>query len=151
MSAEMREKTKKEEEARRDWNSFIHHKGCLRFLPPVIPHDLGGFSLRSKALRDKTVQIEFDSYRLLYSAINLVFAIETQTAVLTLAVFILYNFKIAAFFILFQIPFNLPGCLFLLRTMKIKKRISFSHHLNAYNFSTPAVDTLNINPKAGLT
>lgn len=28
----------------------------------VIPHDLGGFSLRSEARRDKTVQIEFDSY-----------------------------------------------------------------------------------------
>lgn len=35
---------------------------------PVILHDLGGFSLRSKALRDKTLQIEFDSYHLLCSA-----------------------------------------------------------------------------------
>lgn len=67
----------------------------------VIPRDLRGFSLRSKALRDKTVQIEFDSYRLLYSAINLVFAIETHTSVLTLAVFVLYSFKTAAF------PFSL--------------------------------------------
>lgn len=49
----------------------------------VIPHDLGGFSLRSKTLWDKTVQIEFDSYRLLYSAINLAFAIETHTSQLT--------------------------------------------------------------------
>lgn len=57
------------------------------FLAPVTLHDLGGFSLRSKALRDKTVQIEFDSYRLLYSAVNLVFAIETHTSVLTLAAF----------------------------------------------------------------
>lgn len=24
-----------EEEARRDWNSFIHHKVALRFLPPL--------------------------------------------------------------------------------------------------------------------
>lgn len=63
----------------------------------VIPHDLGGFSLRSKALPDKTVQIEFDSYRLLYSDINLVFAIDTHTSVLTLAVFALYIFKSAAF------------------------------------------------------
>lgn len=63
----------------------------------VIPHDLGGFSLRFKALRDKTVQIEFDSYRDLYSAINLVFAIETHISVLTLAIFVRYNFKTAAF------------------------------------------------------
>lgn len=32
----------------------------------VIPHDLGGFTLRSKALPDKTVQIEFDSCRLIF-------------------------------------------------------------------------------------
>ena len=63
----------------------------------VIPHDLGGFSLRSKALRDKTVQIEFDSYRVLYSAINLVFALETHISVLTLAIFVLYSFRTATF------------------------------------------------------
>lgn len=71
----------------------------------VIPHDLGGFSLRSKALRDKTVQIEFDSYRLLYSAINLVFAIETHISVLTLAVFVLYSFKTAAISFSYISPF----------------------------------------------
>lgn len=63
----------------------------------VIPHDLGGFSLRSKALPDKTVQIEFDRYRLLYSSINLVFAIDTCTSVLTLAVIALYAFNVATF------------------------------------------------------
>lgn len=63
----------------------------------VIPHDLGGFSLRSKALPDKTVQIEFDRYRLLYSSINLVFAIDTCTSVLTLAVIARYTFNVATF------------------------------------------------------
>lgn len=63
----------------------------------VIPHDLGGFSLRSKALRDKTVQIEFDSYQLLYSSINLVFTIDTRMSVLTLAAFLLYIFKAFSF------------------------------------------------------
>lgn len=42
--------------------SFIIRLPC-DFLPAsVIPHDLGGFSLKSKALPDKTVQIEFDRY-----------------------------------------------------------------------------------------
>lgn len=53
----------REEKRRRDCNSFIHHKVACDFLPAsVIPHDLGGFSLKSKALADKTVQIEFDRY-----------------------------------------------------------------------------------------
>lgn len=54
------------------------------FPASVIPHDLGGFSLRYKALPDKTVQIEFDRYQLSYSPINLVFAIDTRTSVVTL-------------------------------------------------------------------
>lgn len=70
----------------------------------VIPHDLGGFSLRSKALRDKTVQIEFDSYRLLYSAINLVFAIETHTSQLTLLCLYCIVLKPQAFHSLTSFP-----------------------------------------------
>lgn len=68
------ERREKEKTRRRDCNSFIHHKVACDFLPAsVIPHDLGGFSLKSKALPDKTVQIEFDRYRPWYSAINLLF------------------------------------------------------------------------------
>lgn len=87
----------------------------------VIPHDLGGFSLRSKALWDKTVQIEFDSYPLFYSAINPVFAVGTNTSVLTLAVFLLYSFKTAALFILLHISLNQPvSFLFFIAETEIK-------------------------------
>lgn len=92
------------------------------FLTPVIPHDLGGFSLRSKALRDKTVQIEFDSYQLLYSAVNLVFAIEAHTSVLNW-LYLYCSFKTAAFCFSYIFPF--PSlCLFRLQTMK-KKKVAF--------------------------
>lgn len=92
----------------------------------VIPHDLGGFSLRSKALPDKTVQIEFDSYRLLYSTINLVFAIDTRTSVLTSAVFVLYIFNAASFSFPLVVPLT-SLCLFLsIADNEYKKRISFS-------------------------
>lgn len=50
----------------------------LPAIPPasVILHDLGGFSLRSKALRDKTLHIQFDSNHLLYSALTLVLPLK---------------------------------------------------------------------------
>lgn len=119
------------------------------FLAPVTLHDLGGFSLRSRALWDKTVQIEFDSYRLLYSAVNLVFAIETHTSVSTLAVFVasIWNSSLFILLHLSSSPHFVFFFFILLQTMKIKKRISFSRYLNADKSmsSTPAasLNTLN--------
>lgn len=74
--------------------SFIIRLPAI-FPASVIPHDLGGFSLRSKALPDKTVQIEFDRYRLSYSPINLVVTIDTCTSVVTLCVIALYTLHVA--------------------------------------------------------